>query len=346
MKFFFYLLFLLLCVTSTNAQEALAPQQPPNGPGGKDYIHEEVLQFDFGEEDTGYWLYEPSSPKPEKANVVVFVHGYGALNPMIYGAWIKHLVRKGNIVIFPRYQKNLVSPSPYKFVENTAVAIKNALMELDTGNHVKPIIDHLSLVGHSYGGVIAANLGVNFDSYKLPQPKALMLCSPGTGPFKGGKLKSYADMPEDTRLLILVSNNDRVVGDKVGKLIFDTAENVENRNLLKQYRDKHGSPNLTAGHNESYAVDEEFDNGIRNYSFNRAARKAKTDAMDYFGYWKLFDALLDCSRSEELCEIAFGGTLEQKSLGQWTDGKSIIELEVSLPEKHENLMSEKFEGSH
>ncbi|MEZ4892408.1 MAG: hypothetical protein R2778_05270 [Saprospiraceae bacterium] len=53
----------------------------------------------------GYWLFEPADPKPDSAEVVVFLHGYGAYNPMAYGKWIKHLVAKGNIVIYPRYQK-------------------------------------------------------------------------------------------------------------------------------------------------------------------------------------------------------------------------------------------------
>ena len=46
----------------------------------------------------------PPSRRPKTAPVVVFNHGWLAVNPGAYGAWIEHLVRSGRIVIFPRYQ--------------------------------------------------------------------------------------------------------------------------------------------------------------------------------------------------------------------------------------------------
>lgn len=335
MRLFLFLpLFLLVCHYS-DAQNIDFPPQSQCGPGGSEYAHDSLMIHDFAENPDGFWLYEPTFPKPEKANVVVFMHGYGAYNPMIYGAWIKHLVRRGNIVIFPRYQKNLFSPSTDKFVENTAKGIRDALTELQSGDYVQPILEQISFVGHSYGGVISANLGINFKKHEIPYPHALMLCSPGTGPFKGGLLEDYSEMPTTTKLLVLVSEDDKTVGDKVGKLIFETAENVKNRNLLRQFEDNHGTPKISAGHNESYALDEDFDSGVRNISTKRAERKGETNVLDYNGYWKLFDALLDCARSTKNCNVAFGNTPKQRSLGMWSDGTSIKEFEVSLPKFEE-----------
>lgn len=314
------------------AQEISAPSQPALGPGGADYVHDSITIYDFAETPEGYWLYEPACPTPDTANVVVFLHGYGAYNPMIYGGWIRHLVRKGNIVIFPRYQKNIFSPSPKKFVAYAAEGIRDALTELEKEGHVKPITDNISLVGHSYGGVISANLAVNFAELQIPFPHAVMLCSPGTGPFDGGLMESYADMLADTKLIVLVNEHDRTVGDKIGKLVFETAEKVKNRNLLRQFRDKYGHPEITASHNESYALDEYFDSGDRNISTLRARRKGSTDAMDFYGYWKLFDALLDCARYDENCHFALGNTPQQRYLGAWSDGTPIKEMEVLLPE--------------
>lgn len=329
------------------AQDITAPAQPKCGPGGSEYVHDSLVIHNFAEDPDGYWLYEPAKPKPDKANVVVFLHGYGAYNPMIYGAWIKHLVLKGNIVIFPRYQKNLLSPSPDKFVENAAKGIRDAISELQNGDHVQPVIDEISLVGHSYGGVISANLGVNFKTLDIPYPNAIMLCSPGTGPFDGGLLEDYSEMPADTKLLVLVSEDDRTVGDKIGKLVFETASKVVNRNLLRQFEDSYGYPVITAGHNEAYAIDEDLDSGMRNISTNRAERKGKTDAMDYYGYWKLFDALRDCAQSHENCHIAFGNTPEQRSLGLWSDGTGVKEFEVISPGFQEAMnVSNPASGTH
>jgi pimeloyl-ACP methyl ester carboxylesterase len=158
-------LFLLFFTFSVYSQEIKSPEQTLEGPGGKDYLHQEVIQYDYAQNPDGFWLYEPASPKPEKANVIVFIHGYGAYNPMIYGKWIKHLVRKGNTVIFPRYQRNMFSPSTKYFAENVVEAVLNALDTLNSQGHVSPITDHFSLVGHSYGGVISANLCVYYKSY-------------------------------------------------------------------------------------------------------------------------------------------------------------------------------------
>ena len=327
----YQLLFSLMITLNVADQPVTQPKQPLEGPGSKIYLHQEVVIHDLASTPDGYWIYEPASPTPISANVIVFTHGYGAMNPMIYGKWIKHMVKKGNIVIFPRYQRNLISPSPSYFTPNVATAIKNALEELKTGNHVRPITDHLTLVGHSYGGAISADLAVHYEEYEIPKPKAVMLCSPGTGPFKASHLDSYEKMPADINLLVLVSNDDYVVGDVLGAHIFATATNTPNRNFIRQYADHHGIPAITAGHNQSYSLDVELDSGNRNFTSRRAAKISKIDAMDYYGYWKLLDALTAFTRTGMNKRFAFGNTPEQRNLGEWSDGKKVRELEVHVP---------------
>lgn len=308
------------------------PGQPEQGPGSADYIHAAVKMSDFAEEDDGYWIFEPASPRPDSAPVVVFHHGYGAINPMIYGRWLRHIVRQGNIVIYPRYQNNLFSPSTKKFADNASTAIRHALEELKTGDHVRPISQGLILAGHSYGGAISAYLGVNHQELNIPKPAGLLLASPGTGPLNGARLDSYEGMPEDIALLVMVSVNDHVVGEELGRIIFETAVNTPQRNLIIQHPDEHGAPAITAGHNESYALDSDFDGNIHNLSYRRAIGVAKLDAADYYGYWKLLDALMDCARQGENCEVAFGNTEAQRNMGCWSDGRKVRELEVVVPE--------------
>ncbi len=332
MKYTFLILLFLICQLLT-AQDILGPAQPSSGPGGSDYLHDSIVQYDYASEPDGFWLYEPALPRPDSAHLIVFVHGYGAYNPMVYGDWIKHLVRKGNIVIFPRYQKNLFSPSPSEFIPNTATAIKDALAIMDTSDHVQAIVSDLAVIGHSYGGVISAGLGASFVENGIPQPKVLMLCSPGSGPFKGGVLKEYTSIPADTKLVVMVSDDDRIVGDKLGLRIFDTASKVTDRNLIRQHKDHHGCQRLKAGHNESYCINPDLDNGVRNVTARRAKKSSSIDAIDYFGYWKILDALLDCSRSDTHCDYALGNTPAQRHMGLWSDGKAVKELEITQPDK-------------
>lgn len=320
----------ILANIGLQAQDIEGPRQPLAGPGGADYVCDSVTMYDFAKKPYGYWLFEPAGEgRPDSAQVVVLIHGYGGYNPMIYGDWIRHLVRRGNIVIFPRYQRNLFFPRPGRFGDHNARAIRDALQELEHEKYVRPIADYLIVAGHSYGGVVSADLGVNYKSYGIPQPKAILLCAPGSGPLKGGRLKSYEGMPEDTKLVIMASEGDNIVGDEFARLVFETAVHTPQRNLLYQYRDSLG---LGAGHSQCYAVNLDYDTGRRSPTAKRALNYARCNTLDYNGYWKILDALISCVRDGDYCRYALGNTLEQRNLGYWSNGRPVKELEVITPE--------------
>ena len=323
-----FLLFLLSNALLTAQSTIQLPQQPLEGPGGSTYILDSVVMEDFAEFQDGYWLFRPDKIPTAHNSLVVFNHGYGAFNPMIYGAWIKHIVRQGNIIVFPRYQKNLVSPKPKKFTNNAAIGIKSAILHLREKGWLVKEDFHLSIVAHSYGGVVSAGLANDYKEYGIPKPQAIMLCSPGTGPLKGGLLSSYESIEIDTKLLTLISVNDKTVGEKFGRHVFKTSPQLTHSNLLRQFPDRNGDAKITAGHNECYGVDRQFDTGLYNRSTRRALRIEKVDPMDYLGYWKLFDALRSCSQNGTDCNIALGGTEEQASIGEYSDGKKIRPLKV------------------
>ncbi len=307
------------------------PAQATVGYGSCDYSFKRFTTTDNYQTETGYFLYEPVDfPANVKANVVVFMHGYGAINPMVYGKWIKHLVGNGNIVIFPRYQRNILAPAADLFPINAATAIKNAIAELvsDSNKHVQPNLENITFIGHSYGGATAANLAVSYREYEIPKPKAVMLCQPGTGPLKGGRLDSYEAMDSDINLVVIVGEQDYIVGDEMGTRVFMTAKNILNKIFIRHVSDSYGSPAITAMHSEPYCMDADLDNGYRNYTFWRASRTSKVDVIDYNGYWKIADALMDCTFGSLHCDQVFSPNTPLKNLGHWSDGTAIKPMQV------------------
>lgn len=174
---------------------------------------------------------------------------------------------------------------------------------------------------------MSAYLAARYADHQIPKPRGIFLCAPGTGPLRGGRLKDYQGIPEDIAMLLIHNTEDKVVGDKFQYRIFQTAQPTAYRNMLHQLPDDHGSPAISAGHNECYSLDEAFDSGWRNPTVLRAYRVGQTDALDYYGYWKLFDAMAACVRQGEHCDLAFGHTPQQLSLGEWSDGKPVRPLE-------------------
>lgn len=308
------------------------PSQPDEGLGGKAYKHTEVRFSDFAPKADGYWLFEPQQPTPDCAPVIAFHHGYGAINPMIYGAWIKHLVRQGYIVIYPRYQKNLLFPGSKAFVGNASTGIKAALQRLQTeAGRVRPDTNAFFLAGHSYGGAISANMAARYTDLGLPNPKGVLLSAPGTGPLNGGLLDDYSSIAPGTRLGIIVSTNDYVVGEELGRKVYQTAENTPNRFLIRLHPDEHGTPALSSGHNECYAIDEAFDGGVNNLSLRRAKNVAQENAADYFAYWKFLDAIIACEVNGQYCETAKACGATASFMGLWSDGEPVQPLEVWRP---------------
>ena len=312
------------------AQNGTRPNQTLRGPSGAEYPYATVQMEDHASAPDGYWLFYPEG-STDTLDVVLFLHGYGGYNPMIYGAWLRHLVRCGNVVIYPRYQKNLTSPKPDDFEENVVTAIQDAqhyLAELDS---VRVRWDRLSAVGHSYGGVIAAGLAMRYEALGIPRPLSIMTVSAGTAWMKGGRFENYRAMPTDTKLVLVVSNDDKTTGDEFSQLVFETAIHSPQRVLLRQYADRSDKPAITAGHNQAYCVDRAFDSGVRNFTAIKALQISETNAVDYHVYWRLFDQLLRCTRQASAGDLLFTRNPDLSYAGSWSDGTPIRALDVVLP---------------
>jgi acetyl esterase/lipase len=313
---------------STAAEAPTPPGQPKTGPGGLEAPHASVRTGSLGAGDGQVWFFEPDRPAPRNAPVVLFLHGWGAMDPKAYRAWIDHLARRGSIVIYPRYQASRLT-RPTAMTENSAKAIRAALAELKKPGHATPDEERVAAVGHSLGAVIAANLAARAVALDVPQPRVLMCVEPGDS--KGSHvarrfgrripsiLGDYSTIPKDTLVLILVGDSDRFVGDRTARRIWRGIRHLpkEDRDFITVVSDDHGSPALRAGHFFPAAP-----------AHSPLGRFAGVDALDYYGTWRLLDALADVAFHGTNRRTALGNTPEQRFMGTWSDGTPVKALEV------------------
>lgn len=317
------------------------PAQPEIGPGGKLYKHANVTKNRYGSGGKEYWLFEPDTPKPKSAPVIVLIHGWGGVNPMYYGAWIDHLVRRGNIVIYPRYQNGLLTPVR-EFTPNMFHALRDAMDRLRSKpEHVRPDVKRFAAVGHSMGGLLAANLAALASESGLPKVNAVMSVEPGiTEDPVSFPLADLKKISRETLLLAVVGDQDGLVGDRDAKRIYRESGNVSaaNKDFITLVTDERGTPPLRASHRAPTAPDGSYDSNentervrelLSRQSRRRAPESPATNALDFYGTWKLFDGLCDAAFYGKNREYALGNTPQQRFMGKWSDGVAVKELKVT-----------------
>lgn len=305
------------CLTQPEQRPA-PPEQASAGPGGRHYPHASYDRTHHGSGDTEYWLFVPAEPTPRSAPVVVFIHGWMAIEPLFYEAWIAHLARRGNAVIYPRYQANARTRAIY-FTTNAAQAVREGLLRLRKEIGVQPEEGKLAVVGHSAGGAISANMAATWQDLGIPKPAAVMCVEPGRAPNAqarwGIPMAEMSAIAAETLMLCLVGAEDTLAGSALATETIEGASAVpwSNKNLVTAVTDDHGEPALVADHT--------FPAGQL-----RSARQV--NALDYYACWKLFDGLTDAAFYGRNREYALGDTPQQRFMGLWSDGVPVKELQV------------------
>jgi pimeloyl-ACP methyl ester carboxylesterase len=309
------------------AAEDTAPREklPDPAVAAKNFPHRVVRRFEIGEGPRSYWLFEPAEPKPKQAPVVVFLHGWFAVNPAFYGAWIDHLVRSGRIVVFPRYQ-NDVGTMPRDFLPNAVASIRDAIDVLETGTrHVRPDQARVAFFGHSAGGNLAAQLAaVAAEPHSgLPKPRLVVAMMPGeVVPSKEPRLER---IPDNTLLLVIVGEEDLLVGDLRGRQIFAQSTSIpRSRKRYMLFRsDRHGFPPIVAEHTAPTGVNRTLDTGeglLRTFQLSLG----EVNALDRAGFWRVADVALATAFEGGTFDAAIRDQAQFTHLGYWSDGRKVV----------------------
>lgn len=304
------------------ASAVTPPQQTSSGPGGSTYPYDLVDEVVRGAETPllQYWLFTPDSSgpggPPTSAPVIVFFHGYNALNPDTYRAWIDHLVKRGAIVIFPRFQQNAASP-PAQYTADSITAIRNAL-DFISARGTTPQADtgRFACIGHSIGGLTAANVAANGPGQGLPVCRALMCVQSGKStawgpPFGVFPLADLSLLDPAALLLSVIGDDDQLNIDTDSRRIFWESTRIPfaNKNFVILHSDTEEGITLSADHGSP-------------------ATGSGANALDYYGYWKLSAALLDAAFDGVDRQFALGNTPEQRFMGAWSNGRPFKEATV------------------
>ena len=326
--------------TQPSTTPPVPPEQAAGGPGSSAYVHASITASRYGSGADEVFVFEPADPTPERAPVVVFCHGWLGIDPAHYGAWITHIVRRGYTVVYPRYQLDLRT-QPLNFTFHALNGTRTALEQLRTPGRVQPDERGLAFVGHSMGGLVAANLAALAARGVLPPPLALMSVTPGKTWPEASRiafpLQDLSVLPPHLLLLAVAADDDEFVRDIDARKVYRGAVNVaeENKNYVRMFSDDHGAPALTADHRAPtapggmIAPDDSLPFSGGGEDDSRGERV--TNALDYYGTWKLFDGLADAVFRGVNREYALGNTPQQRYMGEWSDRMPVRELMIGLP---------------
>jgi len=296
--------------------------QPATGPGSAVYPHAACESFQSGTAAQDFTLFTPASPRPASAPVIVFSHGWSWVEPSIYGAWLSHIARRGNIVICPRYQALALDANGSAFLPNAIAGVKAAIQRLQTAGPVQPDLTKFALLGHSVGGTLTADMAAVWAANGLPRPLAVFSVEPGT--LSDGLGLNYPDdvteadfsqIAAGTLLVSLQGSDDALVGSRMAVKVYQESTGVAagDKNLLTVRTDTHNGETLTADHY--------FPRGD-------VGETAALTPLDFYGLWKIFDGLTDAAFYGTNRAYALGNTPQQRYMGAWPDGTPIRELEV------------------
>jgi predicted alpha/beta-hydrolase family hydrolase len=209
-----------------------------SGCGGKDEaLSQASSEGPIGKGASGVWLYRPAG-KPK--DVVVYFHGQGGpkeATPVNHLPWIKHLVDRGSVVVYPRYEM-AYEADPMPFIVN---GVRAATKKVDVAG--LPVL----AIGYSRGGAIAVEYGAVASEKGLPVPDWIMSVFPA--PFGNqGKVIDLASLRHFTELLILVGDQDSIVGTQGAALLGERlqAGDFPGQNIQVNQVLSHGS--FTADH--------------------------------------------------------------------------------------------------
>lgn len=198
------------------------PVSSDGGEEGSDaFERPEIERFRVGSGARSAVVLRPEGEDPQPG--MIFLHGWGETAPRTYAPWLQHLARRGNTVIFPRYQSSTSSP-PEGVLDDAIAGIEAALDRAPIAE------DTLVVAGHSAGAALAVDYAAVAERSGLPIPRAVFAVYPGRALLaypEGIPAQDEGDLPPDMRLVVLAGAADEVVGEAPAQQVVDAASTLD-----------------------------------------------------------------------------------------------------------------------
>ena len=356
-------LVLALFAASWPALAATPPAQPKQGPGGADYPAEAVTKRGVGSVGAPTYVFHAAGPASAPRPVVVFLHAWGATNPLVYGGWLEHLARKGFLVLYPRFQE-INRTRPADATGLAARMLKEAFAALTDDPDARPDPNRVVFVGHLAGAAVAANLAALAEAEGLPKPKLVLAVMPGgiasDAKSRGIPLADLSRVDPGTLFVTVIGDREHLPSDRLAKRLHREATSVaQNRKLfVRAPSDDHGFPTLSATLTAPGGVKDSYDAALikapqaplgdlkahppafrwsadmaltgDQTRLNAQLQTATTDTLDYLAFWKTLDIAAEAAFAGRTAE-ALRDMPDFVDMGRWSDGWPVRRLGAELP---------------
>jgi dienelactone hydrolase len=262
------------------------------------------------------YIFGPRNAKPPFP-VIFFLHGYVGQNPDEFETLIDHIVGKGYLDVYPTY-------SFFPRADNA----KDVLAKYDMINAgieqaidlYKPYMDtaHIGFFGQSFGAGALPSV-----AYRLVADKkwgnggAFMFVSAPWYVYAISQ-ENLQHFPGNVNLLVQVYNEDHVDDHEMAVDLFNAIGiPAERKKFYTVYSDSSNGYVMHANHFVAY--------GVKNIN-------GEQNLLDYYGVYKLFDAIADYSFTGNTAGRAIalgGGTKKQLYMGTWSDGRPARPMTVT-----------------
>jgi hypothetical protein len=177
------------------------------GGGGASFPATPTAEGPLASGSEGVWLFRPAG-KPKR--LVIFFHGQGGpteTTPTNHRDWIDHLVSRGAIVVYPRYETDYSQA----VIDPTISGVRTAMKRL--GPQLLPVL----ALGYSRGAALAVEYAAVAPDRHLPVPDAIESVNPV--PYgEQARIVDLRPIRPTTVLAVLVSEKDPHASDGAGLL--------------------------------------------------------------------------------------------------------------------------------